>query len=80
MRSPTADRGVEAYTFGNGDGVYGDSALGRGGHFRGKKAQVKLEPSAAATHPASGQRGDLFVDKSGRLWFCKGGTTWVKLA
>jgi hypothetical protein len=37
-------------------------------------------PSSRSTHPSSGALGDLFLDKSGRLWFCKGGTTWVKLA
>ena len=47
--------------------------------FVGKKAQVNLQPSAAATHPASGQAGDLFVDKNHRLWFCKG-ATWKQLA
>ena len=40
----------------------------------------KLVPSAATVHPASGQMGDLFVDKTGRLWFCKGGTLWKQLA
>ena len=29
---------------------------------------------------AHGVRGDLYVDKSGRLWFCKGGSTWKQLA
>jgi hypothetical protein len=24
--------------------------------------------------------GDLYVDKNERLWFCKGGATWVQLA
>ena len=28
----------------------------------------------------SGAIGDLFVDRGGRLWFCKGGTTWKQLA
>jgi hypothetical protein len=65
-----------------GIGVYGyaQSSGGRGGSFTGKSAQVRLEPSAASTHPHSGKPGDLFVDKSHRLWFCKGGSTWVKLA
>jgi hypothetical protein len=61
-------------------GVYGVSGSGRGGVFKGNLAQLKLLPSSHVTHPASGQRGDFFVDKSGRLWFCKGGTTWVKVA
>ena len=61
-------------------GVLGVSTDGRGGAFGGKAAQVQLLPSSATTHPTSGQRGDLFVDKSGRLWFCKGASTWKQLA
>jgi hypothetical protein len=60
--------------------VRGAAVGGRGGVFSGGKAQLKLSPSSASTHPKRGQRGDLFVDKSGRLWFCKGKTTWVQLA
>lgn len=61
--------------------ILGVSEQGRGGVFRsGAMAQVRLAPSTELTHPASGKRGDLFVDKSGRLWFCKGGTTWKQLA
>ena len=40
----------------------------------------RLSPSTAASHPDSGAAGDLFVDKTGRLWFCKGGATWKQLA
>jgi hypothetical protein len=61
-------------------GVRGTSLAGRGGVFRGATAPLRLVASPSATHPASGQRGDLFVDASGRLWFCKGGTTWKLLA
>jgi hypothetical protein len=60
-------------------GVLGQGGTGRGGRFSGKKAQIKLDPSTAATHPSSGQAGDLFVDASKRLWFCKGGTSWVRI-
>ncbi len=63
-----------------GIGVSGDAAGGRGGVFKGGLAQVQLVASSASSHPASGVRGDLFVDKSGRLWFCKGGRTWKQLA
>jgi len=63
-----------------GTGVYGYSVGGRGGVFRGSAAQLKLIPSKAKTHPGSGQAGDLFVDVTGSLWYCKGGATWVKLA
>jgi hypothetical protein len=67
--------------FGTGGvGVRGESTSGRGGVFKGKAAQVRLTPSSVASHPASGQKGDLFVDSSGRLWFCKGGTTWKQIA
>jgi hypothetical protein len=65
---------------GSSVGVRGQSTTGRGGSFKGKAAQVRLEPSPAASHPPQGRRGDLFVDQSGRLWFCKGSATWVQLA
>jgi hypothetical protein len=71
---------LRARTAGTGPGVQGESVNGRGGLFTGKVAQVRLLPSTAATHPASGLAGDLFVDASARLWFCKGGTTWKQLA
>ena len=61
-------------------GVRGESSSGRGGVFIGTAAQVRLSPSSASSHPVSGSKGDLFVDTSGRLWFCKGATTWHQLA
>jgi hypothetical protein len=63
-------------------GVRGTAASpkGRGGVFKGGAAQVKLLPSSRTTHPSSGQRGDLFVDTKGRLWYCKGTTNWKQLA
>lgn len=61
-------------------GVYGVAASGRGGVFKGNVAQLRLSPSMATSHPGSGAKGDLFVDTSGRLWFCKGGMTWKQLA
>ena len=61
-------------------GVRGVSGPGRGGVFAGGTAQLRLVPSTAATHPGSGVLGDLFLDKAGRLWFCKGTTTWKQLA
>jgi hypothetical protein len=39
-----------------------------------------LIPTTTATHPASGLAGDLYVDNAKRLWFCKGGNTWVQVA
>jgi hypothetical protein len=73
--------GLHTYPAGRANtGVMGIGAKGRGGVFIGDRAQVQLVASGATSHPASGARGDLFVDKSGRLWFCKGGTTWRQLA
>ena len=70
-------------TEGSGPAIEGRSVLGRGGVFRGKKAQIRLVASTATTKPATGSRGDLFVDSSGRLWYCKTGgltTGWKQLA
>jgi hypothetical protein len=53
---------------------------GRGARLRGGAAQLYLEPGTAASHPSSGQLGDLYLDRAGRLWFCKGGTSWKQLA
>lgn len=52
---------------------------GRGAQFRGDAAQVQLAP-ARTGHPKTGQRGDLFVDKDGHLWFCRGGRAWKLIA
>jgi len=65
---------------GSGPGVLAVSDSGRGGIFGGAKAPLLLLPSGAASHPARGDRGDLVVDKTGRLWFCKGGSHWKQLA
>jgi len=51
----------------------------RGGVFSGTAANVNLAPSTHS-HPVKGSRGDLFVDHLGHLFFCRGGSTWVKLA
>jgi hypothetical protein len=61
-------------------GVRGASRRGRGGAFSGALAQLRLLPSASSSHPSSGATGDLFVDRTGRLWFCRGGTNWKQLA
>jgi len=61
-------------------GVMGVGFHGRGGVFQGDLAQIRLVASSALTHPTSGTRGDLFVDKAGRLWFCRSGTNWRQLA
>ena len=57
----------------------GSHAAGRGGVFGGEAAQLRMLPSDRPSHPASGKSGDFFFDKNKRLWFCKGGTTWVRL-
>jgi hypothetical protein len=71
---------VRGQTTGSGAGLDGVSALGAGGRFVGKTAQIQLVPSTASSHPVSGIAGQLFVDRSNRLWFCKGGTNWRQLA
>jgi hypothetical protein len=59
-------------------GVYGTG--GRGGVFQGTDAAVRFVPAGSTGHPTRGQRGDLVVDKGGRLWFCKGGASWKQIA
>ena len=54
------------------------SSIGRGAQFAGGVAQIRLVPGSA--HPASGQRGDLFADSNGHLYFCRAGTDWARLA
>ena len=72
-------KGVIGYSI-SSTGVQGESGATRGGVFIGPKAQVRLTPSTTlTTHPASGLAGDLFVDKNKHLWFCRGGSTWVRL-
>ena len=71
---------VQGSTNGSGPGLSGTSAKGVGGLFKGATAQVQLTPSALGSHPASGSAGQLFVDHSGRLWYCRGGKTWKQLA
>jgi hypothetical protein len=66
---------------GSGSGSVGVRGSGtRGAVFAGNAAQLKLAPGSKSTHPASGQRGDLYADSKGRLWFCKGGASWHQVA
>jgi hypothetical protein len=67
----TTGVGVRGQANGNG---------GRGAVLQGQAASLQLVASGRTTHPTNGRRGDLFVDASGRLWFCKGATTWRQLA
>ena len=71
---------VRGQTTGSGAAIEGASSLGAGGRFAGKTAQIQLIPSSVSSHPSSGTAGQLFVDRSSRLWFCKGGTNWRQLA
>ncbi len=80
---PTGVHGSGSGTAGVGVKGNGAGSGGRGGIFAGKAAQVKLSPGTLGTHPKSGQRGDLYADNKGRLWFCKtGGNTalWHQIA
>jgi hypothetical protein len=42
------------------------------------KGVVRNGIEVAALFPRAA--GDLFLDKSKRLWFCKGATTWKQIA
>jgi hypothetical protein len=66
-------------TSGTGAGVRGQSTSGRGIVATGGAAQLRLVPSGAVSHPRSGLGGDLFLDKSKRLWLCQGGTHWTQI-
>jgi hypothetical protein len=73
---------IVADNTGAGAGVQATGKSGRGGVFAGSAAQVQLTPGSLSSHPAGGERGDLYADKSGRLWFCtKSGShaTWKQL-
>jgi hypothetical protein len=73
---------IKAVNSGTNSGIHATSQ-GRGGVFGGNLAQVQLTPGSGSTHPKGGSRGDLYADKTGRLWFCKkGGTTatWHQIA
>jgi hypothetical protein len=75
-----ASAALRGKTLGTGAGVDASSALGVGGKFSGKKAQLYLVPSTASSHPSTGTPGQLFVDRYKRLWYCKGTSTWIQLA
>jgi hypothetical protein len=72
-----AQTGVQGVS-NSGNGVVGTSLSARGGVFTGGAAQIRLTPGNAATPPASGQNGDLYVDSTGRLWFYRAG--WRNIA
>jgi len=66
-----------------GIGVFGSGTYG--GVFDGKHAPVRLVPSTSEGPPTNGfhQRGELYVDNPGNLFFCGGdGTpgTWFRVS
>jgi len=84
--SSTSGKGVTGTSTSNtgvsGTSVTGNGVVGkgkRGGVFSGTAAAIQLAPHAGS-HPTTGNKGDLFVDHNTHLWFCRGGTSWVKLA
>jgi hypothetical protein len=83
--------GIGVYGDGGGSSSIGVQGIGATGvnaqgvttglQASGAAAQVRLVPGTGSTHPSSGQAGDLYVDKTGRLWYCKKtGRTWRQLA
>jgi hypothetical protein len=77
----TASPVVAGVNTSTGPGLHATSTAGRGGIFAGAAAQIQLTP-AGASHPRSGQRGDLYADAAGRLWYCKatGSAAWHQIA
>jgi hypothetical protein len=64
--------GVGVVGVGIGDVRAGDVPFAYGGWFDALNgtAPLHLEPSTAAVPTVAAQRGDFFVDNSGKLWFC----------
>jgi hypothetical protein len=80
LNTASAGAAAKATTQGSGPGLSAASAKGVGASFTGKTAQVQLVPSSSSSHPASGDAGQLFVDRTKRLWFCRGGRDWHQIA
>jgi hypothetical protein len=80
VNAQSAAAAAKVTTWGTGAGLEALSAKGVGATFTGKTAQVQLTPSPDSSHPSSGRAGQLFVDSSKRLWFCRVGTDWRQLA
>jgi hypothetical protein len=79
---PTVELPAEPSVAVESDDISAPAAPARGAVFSGTKAQIRLAPSKSSTHPTSGRRGDLFVDSTGRLWFCRSGgktATWKQV-
>lgn len=73
-----SDKG-KAVVASSGSGTAVSASGKRGGVFAGSAAAIQLTPHSG-THPHHGSRGDFFVDHNTHLWFCRGGTNWVRLA
>jgi hypothetical protein len=59
-------------TSAQGAGINGFSDRGYGGQFRGGRAPLRLLPATVAGPPTGAhQRGELYVDAKGDLFFCK---------
>jgi len=75
----SGSNGADAVHASSDKGVGVRASGKRGGIFAGKAAAIQLTPTSG-THPVHGSKGDLFVDHNAHLFFCRGGTNWVKLA
>ena len=75
----SGSNGADAVHASSDKGVGVRASGRRGGIFAGKVAAIQLAPHAG-THPVHGAKGDLFVDHNAHLFFCRGGSNWVKLA
>ncbi len=56
-----------------------EATFGKATAYSANVTTLTLKPLPGA-HPKSGNRGDLVTDKDGKLWFCKGGTSWKQIA
>jgi len=74
-----ANGAVGVVANGSEAGLSASAVTGRGVTAAGGAAQLRLVPGPAATHPASGSPGDVYVDSTVKPWFCVGGTEWVPL-
>lgn len=80
-----ADSGVWGENTGSGAGLGGSSVGGYGGDLNGGRAPLRLRPSGSPGSPTTGShaRGELFVDSTGSLFYCKADGvpgTWIQLA
>jgi hypothetical protein len=76
----SAGVGVRAENTASGPALSAVSASGHGAELSGSVAQLQLVPNPTTGHPATGQPGELIVDTSGALFYCRGGSNWVTLA